>query len=867
MAIGVISIDTTGALTEPSKLVPVVGSALTSVFSGYGFYDVIPFPSLKAVAVCNGIDFQFHYKDSLQYLTGPLAPYTAPTMASTAARATVVLTFTGASNAAARPANGDIIQIGKPGVTPGNGSIRFKTTLDTSSTSDQVLLGADVDATISNLTKFLNGTGTNGTEYWSGRRLLGVIDPSDATNGWGPANDVEVSTSQAYGVPSATTATITFRAKTYGSGGNSYIAVDVIPGTGARQTFASALFTGGTGGTGTAPSAGTRDYAYAHYRDGDFAQTAVSNESTLTTSTNCNATADVLDDPKSRDGMSRWRLFRTTDDATEMYRVDDATSDPITDDVSDTSLVATGNIIYDETVVRPYASGYPVRYRYHALHKGVVCGIGAVMGSKQTGTATVSALGDRTITLNTLSKRISERCIGRTFKFDADVDSYVIVDVSESAGTIQINAPYAGTKAGAGASDATVTDDRNPFELYRNEPLLLNNWPPEYTDEGVHSDDPRGGTGLRSCGDGSLAVFTMTNVWQLVGEPDSGFFIVPRGDGFGAYCNQGIVNIDGRLFWIGPDGIATWAGSGVPEDLSNPETGPGGEVRGIVGTLDRINADAAAGIVANYNPTLGVIRWFVPVDGSPFNNFVIVLDLNTYAFTFDECDGISAVATVIGPDGSYVTVAGDIYGNLWQLDNGYSDGAWGFEPVQSVSSYSAEASTVTVPSTPLPTSSGGLSGVPVFVISATTGAIQRRTVTSNTSSVATLDGPFDTAPTASDQLVFGGIYFHGKTAKFSMDAPDLPKTISSVTAQFIPSTDGQLWFAASVESAAPSVHVNLNGEADYADLTDTSGTKWFDLRKGPGKTCQIEFMALAPGFDVTLVGYVPAFHVRDEVRA
>jgi hypothetical protein len=54
------------------------------------------------------------------------------------------------------------------------------------------------------------------------------------------------------------------------------------------------------------------------------------------------------------------------------------------------------------------------------------------------------------------------------------------------------------------------------------------------------------------------------------------------------------------------------------------------------------------GIVANYNPTLGVIRWFVPVDGSPFNNFVIVLDLNTYAFTFDECDGISAVATVVG---------------------------------------------------------------------------------------------------------------------------------------------------------------------------------------------------------------------------
>lgn len=866
MALGLINVESPGSLTEPTKLSPVAASALSSVFSGWGFYDVISYPSLKAIAVCNGVDFQYHYKDAAQYLTGPLAPYTAPTLASTAVRATVVLTFTGASNAAAAPANNDIIQIGKPGVTPGNGAISFKTTLDTSLTTDQVLIGANADATISNLTKFINGTGTNGTEYWSGRRALGVIDTADLTNGWGPINDVSVSTSQAYGVPSATTATITFRAKTYGSGGNSYLSVEVVD-SGAVMSFASVLFTGGTAGTGTAPSAGTRTYGYAHYRDGDFAQTAISETAVLTTSTNCNATADVLDVAKTRDGMSRWRLFRTTDDSAEFYRTEDATSDPVTDDNNDTTIAVAGNVTYDETVVRPYGSGYPVRYRYHTLHKGVVCGIGARPEAKLSPTGAVAALGDRTVTLSGSARRVTTRCINRTFKFDADVDSYIINDVDEAAGTIQLNEPYAGTVAGAGNSAATIIDERNPFELFRNEPLLLNNWPPAYSDEGVQSDDPTGGTGLHSTAAGTLAVFTMTGVWELVGEPQTGFFISPRGDGAGAYCNQAVVAIDGRLFWLGPDGVSTWAGSGSVDDMSSPDTGPDGQVRGIAGTLDRITPEAVAGIVANYNPTLDVIRWFVPVDGSPFNNFVIVLDLKTRAFTFDECDGISAVRTVTGPDGSYVTVAGDIYGRLWQLDNGYSDGAWGFDPVQAVSSYSAAASTVTVSGTPLPTTSGGLVGVPVFAIAAATGAVQRRTVVSNTSSVATLDGPFDTALTAADQLIFGGIYFHGKTARFSMEAPDLPKTVSSATVQFITSTAGQLWFGASVDDASPSVHTNLDGTVDFADLTSTTGSKWFDLRKGPGKSCQIEFMALAPGFDVTVIGYLLAIHVRDEVPA
>ena len=60
------------------------------------------------------------------------------------------------------------------------------------------------------------------------------------------------STSQAYGVPSATTANITFRAIAAGTVGNTYLSVVVI---GATMSVPGANFTGGTAGSGTAPAA------------------------------------------------------------------------------------------------------------------------------------------------------------------------------------------------------------------------------------------------------------------------------------------------------------------------------------------------------------------------------------------------------------------------------------------------------------------------------------------------------------------------------------------------------------------------------------------------------------------------------------
>lgn len=850
MGIGAITVAAPGSPTAPTTLAASASAALTAVFRGYGFPDTIHFPSINAIAVCDGMGFQYHFLDAAQYLTGPLAPWTAPTLASTATQATAVLTFTGASSAAANAANNDLIQVGAAG-TIFNGAITFKSTLDPTLSADQVKIGANADATISNLTKFINNTGTQGTEYWSWRQAQGLVPAS--TTGWAADNGIEVSASTAF---SAGSATITFRAIQPGTAGNVYNSIKT---TGATLSFGGTTFSGGTAGTGTAPSAGSRKWAYSFLRTADGAETAVSPETTLSTLTNANVTVSGYDTPKTRDGMDLYRIFRTTEDGAQLYQVADDTASPTNDDQTDDDIRDDFREVYDETIVRPHTAGYPTRYRYHTQHLGAVVGIGAVKaGVKSTGTASVT-LDSRTVTMSALI--CTDALIGRTFKLASTDTAYTITDASESGGTITLERPY------EGATNATasylISDDRDPSLIGWCEPLLLNNWPGDYNIEGIVAEDDVGGTGITSY-QGSLLAWTRARMWRILGDFSGGMRLSPFVSATGAYCNRAVVEADGKVFWLGPDGCHAWAGGGDPVDLSKPDAQEGQEIRGIDGTLARINPDAVDGIVGNYNPTYKRIRWFVPVDGSQFNNFVIVLDLQTLAFTFASCDAVTSAKTVLDSKGNSVTVVGDAYGRLWQLDAGYSDGAYGFECVQSVSSYSASARTVTVAGTPFPTSSGGLTGVPVYHIDAS-GNVARRTIVSNTSSVLTLDYAFDTAPVANEQIVVGGIPFRIKTTKFSMEAPEIRKTISSVAVQFIPSTAGQLWCAGSIETADPSVHVNLSGAADYADLTATKGMKVYEMRKGPGRTIQLELFAIAPGFDVTVVGFVPTIRAREDV--
>src|SRR5688572_24015140 len=191
MGIGAIVVNSPGTLAAASTLPIAVSSAIsvnssTALFHDYGLSDVIPLPSLKAVLFTDGIGFPYHFIDAVGYLTGPLAPGVAPDAASTAVRATVVMTFTGT------PGNGSIVQIGKPG-SLGNGGFIWKTTLDPAfgdGSIDQVLIGGSAAAAITNLRAFINGTGVNGTGFQSWR--VGQYGPDSTGNGfyWDTSNDI-----------------------------------------------------------------------------------------------------------------------------------------------------------------------------------------------------------------------------------------------------------------------------------------------------------------------------------------------------------------------------------------------------------------------------------------------------------------------------------------------------------------------------------------------------------------------------------------------------------------------------------------------------------------------------------------------------
>lgn len=156
---GPIVVKPSGSITAPSVLSPSVATALTKVLSRVALPDVILFPSLKAVAVANGYDFQYHLLDGAQYLTGPIGPYTAPTIASSAVNASYTFSATAI-------ADGDEIRVGVS--APVYDTIYFKTTLNTSLGVAQVKRTGTLATDVTNLYKFLNGTGTNGSEYYDG---------------------------------------------------------------------------------------------------------------------------------------------------------------------------------------------------------------------------------------------------------------------------------------------------------------------------------------------------------------------------------------------------------------------------------------------------------------------------------------------------------------------------------------------------------------------------------------------------------------------------------------------------------------------------------------------------------------------------
>jgi hypothetical protein len=274
-------------------------------------------------------------------------------------------------------------------------------------------------------------------------------------------------------------------------------------------------------------------------------------------------------------------------------------------------------------------------------------------------------------------------------------------------------------------------------------------------------------------------------------------------------------------------------------------------------------------IVANYNRTGNIVRWFVPLDDAPWNTHAITLDLQTGAFSLDTCPPVTSVGTVVGQDGDFYTLVGTAFGEVFQLDVGTSDGAYGFDPVATYSAYASATKTVTLSTTPLPTSGDGLKGIPVLKVDAT-GGVETEYISTNTADTFATVRPFTTAPTTGDKFIFGGIEWRLETSRCDYGAPETRKRLSSVHAAFrAQSVAGQVWcYGAKDDDTGGVYNLRSSGVADVATLSSLwDGGKRYDLNKGAGRRAMFGFVSLCPGFDVKLLSWKAEIDARDEVRA
>ena len=847
MSLGNPVVNTVGALTAPSSAVTLtLGTALSTLIRETGLYTAIPIPSTRSVFISHGIEAMRHVLNGAHYRIGILAPQAAQTVAPTGTRASSVLTIT------TNPNDGDRIQLGAQPDGTFSEYIYFKTTLNTTTfTAAQVLIGANIAATLNNLDALIQGTGTNGTEYYDADQM--TRNGFYSSTYWHTKHLVERS------AINTGAGTITFRSTIAGVIGNGFNSkVDV---GGARMAFSNTpLMAGGVAGTGTAPAAGEYDYAYQHYRSGDGALSGRSALASITSADNTNINQTNFVDASTRYGATHFRQLRTATGGVDLWRVQDttiATSEPYVDSLNTGTesdigtLVGVGAIPYEETIYRLYAAGPPTVGRYAAVYKGSVWTGGALRAADIT-RGTVTIVDESYTATFSTTLAMKEKCIGRTLQVSGDVDEYLIVDVDEAAGTVKLGLPYSGT---ATAANYTVSDKRNPFSLYYSEPLLPNNFPSGNEIGDITSLDQSGISGLKAAWD-SLIAWTKTGVWRIYGDHESGFRLQNIGEGMGCFSGGSVVDVEGTLFWLGRDGIYMWTGSGDPQSISEPPSPAGTFPRGIQRTLDRINFDEAEMIVSVYNPSTKCIIWAVPLDGETKNNYGIVYDTQSGAFTMDHLPSITAMTAVPGVSGSHVTIGGDAYGNIFQLEIGNCDGCFGVEPVQTFSSHSLGTNTTTFTGSPgMPTSNNGLSGIPVLHIS-TSGVIQRNKIASNTASTITVTNPWDTAP-ANGIFVLGGILLDVKTAKYDFGHPLAYKWLDRTVVSFDPqASEGQIYVAAGVDNNEPALFNNRKlGTTDWGDLTDTDGEKEFPNRTDRGRRLVQRFISISPGMEVVLMSF------------
>lgn len=801
-----------GAVAAPSGIMPLpLPSAESETYFDAGEMNVLEVPEFGWI-LADGVGPMRLVASSAVYNVGGLAPGAAPTLGGTGTRATVVGTWTG------QPTDGQFIVIGRPSFST---VVTFKSTLVTDGTlGHQVKIGASADETFENLQALIQGSGTQGTEYFNVLTYLGLEDSFQS------AYTIEVSAID------TGANTITLRYVDYGAIGNSAVSTE----TASNFSFASATFTGGTDGTGSEPSAGTRRYFYTWFRSVDGAETGRSPIASITKTTNENVAVSGLT-ASADTSFDFINIYRTTKSGVEFRLVGAVprASSSFTDDVADDDL-SSGDA-WNDLLHRAYAEGAVPRGRALALWKGSVWTTGARLHAPYSrGTVAVTE-GSATVTFS--GRGVTTRMVGRTFKVDGTSERYTILSVDPTGPTAVLHTEYTGSTDAT--ADFEIVDDYDARRVRRCVQFKYNQWPEDESPGQLDTDDSEGGTALLAT-KARLFAFTKSSVTAITGEGPESWEMSKVAEDVGCVAPGMVVGVEGGGVFLALDGFYGISPDETLVSISSPKTPKRAPAQGIDGTVARISWAHIAQGYSIYDREQRLVVFGVPLDGDTTPNHEIVFDLQNRTWAVYRRAAWLSACRVSLPDGSLGVIAGDRDGNVWHVGIGESDGFYGTEAVQTLSG-AQTVRTLTVSGTPFSTSGDGEEGKPVIVLYADGSTVEIGKVASNTSGALELAEDLETAPAEDDQIIVGGIAWQARSGFATFGEEYRKKILRSVTLRHAPTSRGEYFFAFAVDDGAFQL---CPVGTSIGDLTQSDGkvrhkTQW------PGDTHAINVRGFKPG--------------------
>ena len=794
---------------------------ISSTNWGEGFFGPI---------VANGIDRIRHLADGSVLDTGLLAPMPEEVALSTQWTATpngarADFTF---DRSTATPADGSVMVIAGEEIT-------LKTSLD-DSTKNQVLIGATASETLDNLRSLLENTTGQGSLYH-------LENP-----GYYPS---------VLEITSKTSSTVVGRLRTYGVVGNKVTAY-LKTGFGFSMSLGSQGTTVGTvgymengsDGAGDTLGWGVRNYGYRYYRSKDGATSAYdplrdSDGQLSSVRKSGDQDVDIAGARISFDAdTDYWEWVRSLKGGKFTYPgrrvVDSGTTD--TDDIPDEDLSTDAVERINPADYRPFVSGHIPKYRHVEEWKGRLWGGGAIRDEDYAGSTANWTNGSRWVEIT--NGEPAEDWIGKTIIPATGLDDhgeFLIThihhedDAATAGKWVVINKVWAGP---TGGTAYTVSDRRNPFELGFSQPLRPNNFPPQNTITGIKGNDDEGITGIVSLED-RLVVFTRSSMWVVMEGGPTLFSLHSISKSVGCVSGQSIVEAEGGIFWLGQDGVYAWAGVGKPEKISSPLT-QGESVTGIDGTINRINWPHAHLSHARFCPRARIVEFFVPLDSEIIPEHSIVLDLGSRGvFSMGRGVGLTAHGQVRDSNGVPLCIAGDSLGNIIQIDVGDSDGAYGFDPVTTVTA----SSTTRLVEVGTGTLSGmDVAGAPAIWLAADGTLTFFQIASHDDDSVVPVED-LASAPAADDQVIIGGIHMWLKSGRFTLQEERRWKGIAYAITTHSPVASGEVYPAFSYDQGTPDVPDRGYTVIDLTNVEGRTRLEWAER----GLFHQFELQALTPG--------------------